>query len=495
MPVSATLVLHPSDNVEILTEPGVAPAGHKIARCDIPKGAPVRKYGQIIGYASAAIQTGCHVHTQNLSLGSGAPVTRNDGAKATSPHEIIAQPPLSFQGYRRTGGTVGTRNYIALIATVNCSATVIRRAAEQINQSGLLAEYANVDGVFALAHGSGCGMNASGPGWDNLNRVIMGYAAHPNVGAAVFVGLGCEMMQISRLRRSHEEARNAAQFHAISIQESGSTQATINAVVAKVQEILPATNAVEREDCPISELTIGLQCGASDGFSGITANPALGYASDLLVSMGGTSLLSETPEIYGAEQLLLTRASSATVADKLRERIEWWENYAAQHGAALDNNPSPGNKAGGLTTIFEKSLGAVAKSGTAPLSDVVLYGEKPQKKGLVFMDSPGFDPVSVTGQIAAGAQLILFTTGRGSTFGSKPAPTIKLASNDLLFSNMRDDMDLGCGDILSKGTALAQKGEEILTAIITTASGKQTQSETQGLGDHENVPWHIGAVL
>lgn len=495
MPDTRTLCLHPSDNVEILTANGIAPTGHKIARSDIDHDAPIRKFGQIIGYASQPIAAGSHVHVHNLVMGGHDQNYAPGADLAQAQAAVPPRTPVQFQGYRRADGRVGTRNYIALIATVNCSATVIRRAADRINHSGMLGAYPNVDGVFALAHGTGCGMATSGPGWDNLDRVLWGHATHPNVGAALFVGLGCEMMQIARMRRRHGQDRAATPFHALTIQDSGGTQATIDAIVEKVALLLRELNQATREAAPVSELTIGLQCGGSDGVSGITANPALGWASDLLVAMGGTSLLSETPEIYGAEQLLLRRAVSAEVAEKLLERIRWWEDYTQLNNATMDNNPSPGNKAGGLTTILEKSLGAVAKSGGAPLSEVVAYAEKPRTRGLIFMDTPGYDPVSVTGQIAGGAQLIVFTTGRGSAFGSKPAPTLKLATNDALYRKMRADMDLGCGDILSAGTSVAHKGQEVFDAIVATASGHVTKSEALGLGDFECLPWQIGAVM
>lgn len=503
------LILSPADNVAILTAraaPGTRPldlgapleapvmSGHKIAREDIATGAPITKFGQIIGYATRPIAAGEHVHSHNCEFGAhdqeyhvGADL---DAARAAIPQV----EPATFMGYRRPGGQAGTRNMIAVCATVNCSATVIRRAAEQVMNSGILDEYPNVDGVVAFAHGTGCGMASDGPGMDNLQRVLWGHATHPNVGAAVFVGLGCEVMQVARMK-ARFGAAGAERFHGLTIQETGGTTRTIARIVEQIHALLPEVNRVTREPIPASELKVALQCGGSDGFSGITANPALGIASDLLVGMGGTAILAETPEIYGAEQLLLRRAVSDEVAQKLIERIKWWENYTAINGGSMDNNPSPGNKAGGLTTILEKSLGAAAKAGSTPLTDVFQYAEQVTTPGFVFMDTPGYDPVATTGQIAGGAQVVVFTTGRGSAFGSKPAPTIKVATNDRLFAQMPDDMDINCGDIVSSGVTLQAKGQEILDMILRVASGEQTKSEALGLGDNEFVPWQVGAVM
>ncbi|MBA49643.1 MAG: galactonate dehydratase [Paracoccus sp.] len=488
------MILNPSDNVAILTERGVAPAGHKIARRAIATGEPVFKYGQIIGYATADISAGDHVHSHNCAFGDHDRAHR-PGAGLPAARAALDRyrgPALTFQGYHREGGQIGTRNFIALVSTVNCSATVIRRAAEELRIEGALDAFPNVDGVAAFAHGSGCGMADGGPGWRALQRVLTGHAGHPNVGAALFVGLGCEVMQIARMK---QELGAAARFHGLTIQQNGGTRATIEAIKLRVRQMLPQVNAALRASAPASALKIGLQCGGSDGFSGITANPALGLASDMLAAQGASVVLSETPEIYGAERLLLDRAASPDIAQRLLDRIAWWQDYTARNGASLDNNPSPGNKAGGLTTILEKSLGAVAKAGATPLNAVLDYAETITQPGLNFMDTPGYDPVSATGQIAGGAQLIVFTTGRGSAFGSKPAPTIKLATNDALFHAMCDDMDLNCGDILSAAVTLENKAHEIVALIIANASGQPSKSEELGLGDNEFVPWQIGAVL
>ncbi len=506
--MEGTIRLHQKDNVIVLTRAFPAgskpaglgsalarntPSGHKIATSDIPSGSAVIKFGQIIGYASDHISAGDHIHTHNCSMGA-----HDQNYKIGEDYEPVDYLPKeecpTFMGYRRADGGAGTRNYIALCATVNCSATVVRHIADHCNRSGLLDDYPNVDGVIALAHGTGCGIAASGEGYDALQRVLWGHATHPNVGAAIFIGLGCEVMQIGRMRAMFGSS-GQERFHGLTIQEAGGTRKTIAAGIETIKALLPSVNDVERVEIPISELTLGLQCGGSDGFSGITANPALGAMTDLLVRHGGTALLSETPEIYGAEQLLVRRAASQEVGEKLIERIRWWENYTAINGGSMDNNPSPGNKAGGLTTILEKSLGAAAKGGTMALADVLRYGEKVKTRGFVFMDSPGYDPVSATGQIASGSQLVVFTTGRGSAFGSKPAPTIKLATNSAMYRVLDEDMDINCGDIIDGGVSIMAKGKDILAEVIAVASGKKSKSEALGLGDNEFVPWQIGATM
>lgn len=502
------LVLHPRDSVAILTNRAnvgdvfcggaplerPVPSGHKIARTSISAGAAVLKFGQFIGTATQDIGSGAHVHTHNCAFENPDQAYEIGADLAVAKAAIPDTVPLTFQGYARDDGRVGTRNFIALIATVNCSATVIKCAASEVEACGALAQYDNVDGIVALAHSSGCGMAASGRGYDILDRVLWGHATHPNVGASVFVGLGCEVMQIARMQAQFGDA-GTDRFHALTIQDTGGTRATIEAIKVHILEILPRVNQARRSPQPMSALKVALQCGGSDGFSSITANPALGVASDLIVAQGGTAILSETPEIYGAEQLLLRRASSPKVAQKLIDQIKWWEDYAAASGGSMDNNPSPGNKLGGITTILEKSLGAVAKAGATPLNAVFDYAEKVTGAGFVFMDTPGFDPVSATGQISGGAQIVVFTTGRGSAFGSKPSPTIKVATSDHLFERMPDDMDLNAGNIVSGGVSIAAKGQEIFEMIRAVASGEVTKSEALGLGDNEFIPWQIGAVM
>ena len=505
MPNAPILRLHQDDNVVIAlsklnaeteVEAGVLAsepimAGHKVATRPVAAGEALRKFGQIIGYATSAISPGAHVHVHNCQMGDHDR-DYQFGTEAGSVNP--AAEPLTFQGFKRNDGRTGTRNYIAICSTVNCSATVSRYVADEINRSGLLDDYPNVDGVVAFAHGTGCGMAGEGDGFDNLERVIWGHATHANVGAALFIGLGCEIFQMGRMAEKYDIS-DPERFHRMTIQGTGGTRKTIEAAVERIKELLPGVNALSRTPCPAGDLKVALQCGGSDGLSGVTANPALGHAVDLLVAQQGTGILAETPEIYGAEHLLVRRATSREVGEKLIDRIHWWEDYTQRTGGEMNNNPTPGNKAGGLTTILEKSLGASAKGGTTPLTGVYRYGERVEVPGFVFMDSPGYDPASVTGQIASGANLVCFTTGRGSAFGSKPAPTIKLATNSRTYENMTEDMDINCGDIATGASTVEEKGAEIFAKFLSVASGEKTKSEALGLGDNEFVPWQIGAVM
>lgn len=467
--------------------PGAIPAGHKFALRDISKGEPVIKLGHAIGVASGDIVQGEHVHNHNLAFAGQA----DRSIIGTD----IRQPPrhnACFDGYIRPDGRVGTRNSIAILTSVNCSATVAKRIASHFTPERMAA-YPNVDGVVAFSHMSGCGMAKSGRGIDNLRRSIGGYVAHPNFAAVLLVGLGCEVNQIDPLLEGAGLVVSE-RLQTLGIQEAGGTMVAIETGIAQVEAMLPTANDCRRQPVSAEYLTIGLQCGASDGYSALTANPALGAAADLLVGAGGKVILSETPEIYGAEDLLLRRAASPQTAQALIDRLSWWENYAAREGADLNNNPSPGNKMGGITTILEKSLGAVAKAGSSPLNAVIDYAAPITAPGLTFMDSPGYDPCSATGQIAGGANLILFTTGRGSAFGSGPIPTIKLASNALLAQTMADDIDLDCSPILD-GTDLTAMGDAIFHLLIDVASGRQTASERLGIGENEWVPWVPGAMF
>jgi altronate hydrolase len=482
--------LSPDVDVSAVTD---VPGMHKVALHPIARGDGIRKFNQMIGFASQDIAAGEHVHAHNCSFGD----IHADYAACSEASETEMVPEKErpvFQGYRRISGKTGTRNYLGVLTSVNCSATVARHIAATVEKAGMLDDYPNVDGIVALVHGRGCGMSGSGDGYDNLRRVLTGYAAHPNFGAVLLVGLGCEVMQISDVLRAGKLA-DSGRFQHLIIQESGGTKKTIEAGVEAVRRMLPIINADKREPTPISELTLALQCGGSDAYSGITANPALGSAVDLLVRNGGTAILSETPEMYGAEHLLTRRAVSPEVADALIERIDWWKEYTARTGDVIDNNPGPGNKAGGLTTILEKSLGAQAKGGTTNLMGVYKYAEPIDQHGFVIMDSPGYDPASVTGQVASGANVVCFTTGRGSAFGFKPTPSLKLATNTELFERQNDDMDINCGTIADGTETLTQKGEEILQRVIATASGEQTKSEELGYGDNEFTPWIVGAML
>lgn len=497
--------LSPEDNVVIAVDqitPGATasgttaservPRGHKMAITAIAEGEPVRKYGQIIGFASKPIAPGQWVHEHNVGLHDFARDYRiGEGAK----NDEVLPPELraTFEGYVRPNGKTGTRNYIGILTSVNCSATAAKFIADEVNRSGILDDFPEVDGVAAFVHGSGCGMAAYGDGWELLRRTQWGYATHPNLGGALMVGLGCEVFQIDRMKDEYNLVEGD-HFQTMTIQATGGTKKTIAEGVERIKAMLPLAAKAKRETRPASEVTLALQCGGSDGYSGITANPALGAAVDELVKHGGTGVLAETPEIYGAEHLLTRRAVNMPVGEKLVERIRWWEDYTAKNGGAMNNNPSPGNKAGGLTTILEKSLGAAAKGGSTTLRAVYEYAQPVKEKGFVFMDTPGYDPVGATGQVAGGCNVMCFTTGRGSAFGCKPTPSIKLATNTSVYERMIDDMDVNCGDILD-GVSVEQKGKEIFDKVLAVASGSHTKSEDLGYGDLEFVPWQIGAVM
>ena len=468
---------------------GPVPRGHKIALRAISAGEAVIRYGQIIGQATVDIPAFSHIHSHNLGMGPHS----DDYAIGRDCRPLAPLEPLTFHGYHRADGTVGTRNYLGILTSVNCSGSVARFIAEAAERDPVLAAIPGIDGIVPIVHQTGCGMSGTNEGYLTLMRTLNGYARNPNFGGILLVGLGCEVLQVPDLI-GQGRLRPDGHFRYMTIQGEGGTRATIDRALGVLREMAQVAAGVRRSPAPVSKLMIGLQCGGSDGYSGITANPALGHASDLLVAMGGTTILSETPEIYGAEHLLTRRAVSAEVGEKLIERIRWWEDYTARNEGEMDNNPSPGNKRGGLTTILEKSLGAVAKGGTAPLSGVYKYAEPITSPGFAYMDSPGYDPCSVTGQIASGATLIVFTTGRGSVSGYKPSPCIKLATNSEMYARMKEDMDINCGDILD-GVSIEAKGVEILHKIVATASGEQTLSEELGFGGAEFVPWQIGAVM
>ncbi len=488
--VTATRALETDTEIETTRTRALIPSGHKIATTDIAKGDPVRKYAQLIGFASESIQAGDHVHSHNVAF-RNTDVAYEFGTDLRPVERV--ETPDTFMGYRRENGQVGTRNYIAVVTSVNCSATAARRIADAFGPEEL-AEFPNVDGVVAFVHGTGCGMAGDGDGFEALQRVMWGYARHPNHAGVVMVGLGCEMNQIDWLLEAYG-LKQGPTFQTMNIQGVAGLRRTIEVGIDKVRAMLPIANAARREPCPASELKVALQCGGSDAWSGITANPALGYACDLLVAQGGTGVLAETPEIYGAEHLLTRRAADPQIGQKLIKLINWWEDYTQRNKGSMDNNPSPGNKKGGLTTILEKSLGAAAKGGTTPLTGVFKYAEPVTKRGFTFMDSPGYDPASVTGQIAGGCNLVCFTTGRGSAFGSKPAPTIKVATNSEMYGRMTEDMDVNAGEILTGAASVESKGREIYEMFLRVASGEQSKSEAQGLGDYEFVPWQIGAVM
>lgn len=512
-PISAqprTLVLNGSDNIAVAlgnleagatTAQGVqitrrVPRGHKFALRPIAAGEPVVKFGQIIGFAKSDIAPGDWVHEHNCGIGEEHGAFARDyafGEGVVPTQYVPAAEQATFQGFRRANGKVGTRNYVGILTSVNCSTTVAGFIAAEIERSGILNDYPNIDGIVALKQANGCVIDYRGVIFDTLKRTTWGYATNPNMGGVVMVGLGCEGFQIPRFKDAYgiEESET---FRTMTIQEVGGTRKTVDAGVEAVKAMLPIVNSVKRETVPASELMLALQCGGSDGYSGITANPALGVAADILVRNGGTAILSETPEIYGAEHLLTRRAVSREIGEKLVDIIHWWEDYAQRNLMEMNNNPSPGNKQGGLTTILEKSLGAAAKGGTSPLTAVYGYAEPVTEKGFVFMDTPGYDPVSATGQVAGGANILCFTTGRGSAYGCKPTPSIKIATNSEIYAKMIEDMDINGGDVLD-GKSLEAKGQEIFDEILAVASGKRSKSELLGYGDNEFVPWQIGATF
>ena len=502
---SLTIRLHPNDDVviaraqlvggttlidESVTIVGLVPPGHKVATRVIRAGEPVKRYNQIIGFASRDIAAGEHIHLHNLKMGA-LDLDYAFGADV-KPTQFVATP-ATFQGIVRADGRVATRNYLGILSTVNCSATVARGIADAFSRQALAA-FPNVDGVVALTHGSGCGMDSNGESMTVLRRTLAGYARHPNFAGVLVVGLGCESNQISSLFGA-ENLQEGPLLRTFTIQDTGGTTKTIAKGIALIREMLPHADAVTRQPVPASKIVIGLQCGGSDGYSGITANPALGAAVDTLVRHGGTAILSETPEIYGAEHLLTRRAVSRAVGDKLVARIRWWEDYTARNKGEMNNNPSPGNKAGGLTTILEKSLGAVAKGGTTNLVDVYEYAEPVTATGFVFMDTPGYDPVSATGQVAGGANMIVFTTGRGSAYGCAPSPSLKLSTNTPLWVKQEEDIDLNCGEIADGSASVDEIGARLFRLILDTASGEKSKSEVHGYGQSEFVPWYLGAVM
>jgi galactarate dehydratase len=503
----ATIQLNAHDNVAVARrsiQPGGATGrgdlkameligrGHKVALSTIRTGEEVLKYGQVIGVATQDIEPGRHVHLHNLAM-----VPSEHSHQFSVDIEEKGMLPLSdrrtFMGFDRGTGGVGTRNYIGVIASVNCSATVSRYIADYFNKQGGLEGFDNVDGVVALTHGTGCALNTKSEGYRLLIRTIQGYARHPNFGGILLIGLGCETNQIAPILE-HYRMEEGERLRTMTIQQHGGTRKTIDAAIANIKEMLPGVNAAVRTEQPLSALKVALECGGSDGYSGISANPALGYASDLIVRNGGTTVLSETPEIYGAEHLLTRRAVTPAVAEKLLQRIDWWRDYTARNGDELNNNPSHGNKLGGLTTILEKSLGAVAKGGSMPLKAVYEFAETVTEPGFVFMDTPGYDPVAVTGQVAGGCNVICFTTGRGSVSGFKPSPCIKIATNSEMYEHMKEDMDINCGEIVTGHETIEESGERIFEHIIAVASGDKTVSEIYDYGDNEFVPWQVGAV-
>lgn len=503
MKINKTIRLHENDNVvvcredipagteieeERLTAQEEIPRGYKIATREIPKGTPVLKYNEIIGYADCDIPAGSKVHTENIDFKD----VSLDYAFCSDYRPTVPETPAVFQGYVRPGGKVGTRNYIGVFAMSNCAATVVRRIAGYFT-ADRLAAYPQIDGVVPFVISSGCGMESTGEPMDCLRRTISGYMNHPNIGAVAAVALGCERNNLGEFFAAVGEPEGKPCV-SLTIQEEGGTQAAIDKGIASIQRLLSSVNEIHREPVPVSHLTLALECGGSDSFSGLSANPALGVAVTKLARMGGTAILAEISEIFGAEHILTKRAAAPEIAQKLLDRIAWWQEYSRGRDTQINGRVTPGNQAGGISNILEKSLGGIKKGGETGLMEVYRYAEPVETKGLVFMDTPGYDPVAATGQVAGGANLVAFTTGRGSCFGSVPAPTYKLATNTPLYRKMEGDMDINCGQIIDGEKTVAEMGEEIFKEILEIASGKKTKSELLGVGLDEFQPWNLGVL-
>ncbi len=496
---NSVIVLHPSDSVAIARVPlqlgqtiqipeeifvsAEIPAGHKLAIREIQAGQPVYRYGNVIGFASVAIHVGEHVHTHNLTYEELDTQQVEVPARGPRPAKTSTR---FFQGFQRADGRVGTRNYLAVVAASNCAAYTANLIADSFRDEKLPE---NVDGIVAFPHGDGCGQ-AMGPDTDQLRRTLEGVLDHPNVAAALILGLGCEVNQIDHYLG---RASNSETLHGLTLQDSGGTTGVLEAARAQMKRYFEIAAASKRTEIPASAIALGLNCGGSDSFSGITANPALGHCCDLLVEQGATVVLAETTEIFGAEHLLLARARNREVADKLLACIEKYKAYLRQFGGSFNDNPSPGNKNGGLTNILEKSLGAVAKAGTSILEDVYDYSERIHSPGFVFMNTPGYDPPSLAGLAAGGVNLIAFTTGRGSAIGFPSIPVLKIASNSNTYRRMTGNMDINAGRIADGEASVEKIGEEIFEMLLRVASGERTKAER--LGHHEFVPWRIGPVL
>ncbi len=502
---NSVILLHPKDSVVIarvhlaqgqvvqvndqtIKAQAAVPAGHKMAIREIKVGDEVYRYGNVIGFATAAIGIGDHIHVHNLGYEER---NANEIHPAAVPPRTAAASTATFLGYARPDGRAGTRNYIAVVAASNCAAHTAELVAQSFASETLPP---NVDGIVAFPHGEGCGQ-AMGPDTEQLQRTLEGVLDHPNISAALILGLGCEVNQIDHyLGRSANGATGApAGLQGLTLQQSGGTLGTLEAARKSIRHYIDQAAAQARIELPASKIVLGLNCGGSDSFSGITANPALGHCCDLLVAQGGVAVLAETTEIFGAEHLLIRRARDPQVARKLLERIEQYKAYLRQFGGSFNDNPSPGNKEGGLTNILEKSLGAVAKAGTSPLEDVLRYSERVTTPGFVFMDTPGYDPVSLTGLAAGGCNLIAFTTGRGSAIGFPSIPVLKIASNTNTYKRMSGNMDINAGRIADGTATIEQVGQEIFDTLLRVASGERTLAEK--LGHHEFAPWRIGPVL
>jgi altronate hydrolase len=495
---NSAIHLHPTDNIAV-ARVGIAggmelkinairlvtrdpiPAGHKVALRPIEAGEIVLRYGQAIGRARRIIEPGEHVHVHNL--GYEELELNYEFPQVDLPVPNPPEVTPAFLGYAREDGRAGTRNYIAVVAASNCAAHTVEEIARSYRGQTLPP---NVDGVVAFPHGEGCA-HASGPDIDQLRRTLGGVVAHPNVSSALIVGLGCEVNQIDFY------LRQAGRLKGLTLQSSGGTRATVEAGRREIDIAIERAAEEQRTEIPASKLVLGLNCGGSDSFSGITANPALGHCSDLLAMAGATSVLAETPEIFGAEHLLVRRARSRQVAEKLLSCISNYKRYLRRFEGSFDDNPSPGNKEGGLTNILEKSLGAAAKGGTSALIEVYEYAERISAPGFCFMNTPGYDPVSLSGLVAGGCNLIAFTTGRGSAIGFPTVPVLKIASNSTTYNRMRENMDVNAGAIADGNSSVEQMGKTVFDLLLEVASGKRTAAER--MGHQEFVPWRIGPVM
>jgi len=479
--------LHPGDNVAIALErTGVVPAGHKVALRAIEPGEPIVKGGAVIGHASAPIEAGGHVHTHNVANAAGeAPA-----AVPQPPEMLPAGQRATFRGIVRDHGRVATRNFIVVIVTVNCAATTARRIAEHFTEERLAA-WPEVDGVVALTHELGCGMEMTGEPMDLLRRTIAGTVRHANVAGALVCSLGCERNNVYKLLEA-QKLEAGPRLKTLVMQERGGTARTIEEGIAAIEAMLPLANAVRRVPVSAEHLVVGVQSSGADAFSQVTANAALGAAVDLVIANGGTAILSGTAELHGMEAALAARAASPEVAARLGRRMQWWQQNHAGRDTPFDARLAPSQAAGGLTTPFERALSAAQRWGRFPLADVYEYAHPVTSKGLVFMDTPAHEAVAATGQIAGGANLICMTTGHGTGFGSLPAPTLKLASHSAIYRRMQDDLDIDCGPVLDGEVSVEAMGQRIFEAILRHASGEKTRAEELGVGDSEFVPWPIG---
>ena len=480
----------PFEGREITIGQAIGP-GHKVAVAEIAAGETVFKYGEDIGRAGERIAPGDLVHVHNLRFEAKNREYEFSTA-LTDLAEIPLLPENTFQGYARADGRAGTRNFIAIVGASNCAALATQKIADAFDGESFKAS--GIDGVVAFPHGDGCGQ-AEGPDMEQLRRTLDGLVDHPNVAAAIVVGLGCEVNQVSYFTRPDAAGSNGTPRRGFTLQESGGTTRVIADGAKAVRELIDECGKIERVACPVSKLTAALECGGSDAFSGITANPAVGYFSDLLVKQGGAVCLGETTEACGAEHLLTRRAISREVGEKLLEMIEWYKNYVGGFGLGInfDSNPSPGNKAGGLTNITEKSLGAVAKGGTSNLTGVYHFAERISRPGFAFMNTPGYDPTSVAGMAAGGCNICLFTTGRGSAFGFPTVPVVKVCTNSETAKRMDQDMDINCGTVADGAEDIPTAGKRMYQFVLDVASGRETFSEA--LGHREFIPWRIGPVL